>query len=100
MASAHSVRHAAAPALPRCSVDARQPSWLVALLDWKPFLIFVCLLPAVGLLLAFLAHPLGLAIWRAFTDTTIGRSGQWTGLETFAYLFGDKLFWQAVFFSV
>src|SRR3954454_4231924 len=100
MASAHSVRHAAPPALPRWSVDARQPSWLAALFDWKPFLIFVCLLPAVGLLLTFLAYPLGLGIWLAFTDTTIGRSGQWIGLENFDYLFGDKLFWQAVFFSV
>ena len=37
MASAHSVRHASlvpATALPRRSVDAGQPSWLVALLDW------------------------------------------------------------------
>ena len=85
MASAHSVRHASpvpATALPRWSVDAGQPSWLVALLDWKPFLIFVCLLPAVGLLVTFLAYPLGLGIWLAFTDTTIGRSGQWIGLET------------------
>jgi hypothetical protein len=31
---------------------------------------------------------------------TIGRSGQWIGLENFDYLFGDKLFWQAAFFSV
>jgi len=103
MASAHSVRHASlvpATALPRWSVDARQPSWLVALLDWKPFLVFVCLLPAVGLLVTFLAYPLGLGIWLAFTDTTIGRSGQWIGLDNFEYLFEDKLFWQAVFFSV
>ena len=56
MASGHSMRHArdSAPALPRWSADAVQPSWLVALFDWKPFLVFVCLLPAVGLLLTFL----------------------------------------------
>ena len=32
--------------------------------------------PPVGLLLVFLTYPLGLGIWLAFTDTTIGRSGQ------------------------
>ena len=35
----------------------------------------VCLTPAIGLLLVFLTYPLGLGIWLAFTDTTIGRRG-------------------------
>ena len=98
---AHTLRQTAvAPAAPAWSAKAPQPTWLVALFDWKPFLVFVCLLPAVGLLLAFLAYPLGLGIWLAFTDTTVGRDGQFVGLENFEYLFGDKLFWQAVFYSV
>ena len=75
-------------------------SWLVRLFDYKPFLVFVCLLPACGLLLVFLTYPLGLGIWLAFTDTTIGRSGSFVGLENFEYLFEDRLFWQAVFYSV
>ena len=91
---------AVAPALSGWSGKAVEPSWLVALFDWKPFLVFVCLLPAIGLLLVFLAYPLGLGIWLAFTDTTIGRSGQWVGLENFEYLMEDPLFWQAVFYSV
>src|SRR6185295_16216066 len=61
---------------------------------------FVCMLPACGLLLVFLTYPLGLGIWLAFTDTTIGRAGSWVGLENFEYLFEDRLFWQAVFYSV
>jgi multiple sugar transport system permease protein len=75
-------------------------SWLVRLFDYKPFLVSVCLLPACGLLLVFLTYPLGLGIWLAFTDTTIGRSGSFVGLENFEYLFEDRLFWQAVFYSV
>ena len=43
---------------------------------------------------------MGLGIWLAFTDTTIGRSGQWIGVENFQYLMEDKQFWQAVFYSV
>jgi multiple sugar transport system permease protein len=68
--------------------------------DWEPFLVFVCLLPAAGLLLTFLTYPLALGVWLAFTDSTIGHSGRWIGLENFAFLAGDRIFWQAVFFSV
>ncbi|SDB54870.1 carbohydrate ABC transporter permease [Belnapia rosea] len=78
----------------------QQPNWLVRLFDWKPFLAFACLLPAAGLLLVFLTYPLGLGIWLAFTDTTIGRSGYWVGLENFQYLLEDPLWWNAVFYSV
>lgn len=77
-----------------------QPSWLVRLFDWKPFLVVVCMLPAVGLLTVFLTYPLGLGIYLSFTDATVGRAGQWVGLENFAYLLEDPVFWQAVFYSV
>jgi multiple sugar transport system permease protein len=70
------------------------------LFDSKPFLVVVCLLPAVGLLMTFLTYPLGLGIYLAFTDTTIGRRGIWVGFENFQYLLGDPIFWNAVFFSV
>ena len=75
-------------------------SWLVRLFDYKPFLIAICLLPAVGLLTVFLSYPLGLGIWLAFTDTTIGRRGVWVGLENFEFLSEDPIFWGAVFYSV
>ncbi len=78
----------------------RDPSWIVKLFDWKPFLVFACLFPAVGLLTVFLTYPLGLGIWLAFTDTTIGRTGVWVGLENFEYLLEDRLWWGAVFYSV
>ncbi len=80
----------------------RPPStnWLVRLFDNKGFLIVICLLPALGLLTVFLTYPLGLGIWLAFTDTTIGRSGVWVGLDNFRYLAGSPIFWGAVFYSV
>ncbi len=78
----------------------RDPSWIVRLFDWKPFLVFACLFPAVGLLTVFLTYPLGLGIWLAFTDTTIGRAGVWVGLENFEYLLEDRMWWNAVFYSV
>src|SRR6201989_1967002 len=77
-----------------------QPGWFVRLLDNKTFLIVVCRAPAIGLLMVFLTYPLGLGIWLAFTDTTIGRRGVFVGLENFQYLLTDPLWWNAVFYSV
>ena len=68
--------------------------------DNKAVLIIACLLPAVGLLSVFLTYPLGLGVYLAFTDTTIGRRGIYVGLENFEFLFTDPIFWNAVFFSV
>ena len=40
---------------------------------------FWFMLPALGFLIFFLAYPLGLGIWLSFTDTRIGRIGQFIG---------------------
>src|SRR5918999_6134875 len=77
-----------------------RPNALARLFDNKMFLIVVCLTPAIGLLMVFLSYPLGLGIWLAFTDTTIGRRGHFIGLENFEYLLSDRLWWNAVFYSV
>src|SRR5690606_20259420 len=55
------------------------------------------MLPAMGILVLFLAYPLGLGIWLSFTDTRIGRDGVFIGLETYAWLWGDTVFWLSVF---
>ncbi len=73
-----------------------EPIWLVRLFDWKPFLIFMCMLPALGLLLLFLTYPLGLGVWLAFTDTQIGRSGEFVGLWNYESLWHDRIFWMSV----
>jgi multiple sugar transport system permease protein len=83
--------------LPSRSFVQRRPSWFARLLDYKPFLVIVCLAPAIGLLGVFLTYPLGLGVWLAFTDTTIGRRGVFIGLENFQYLLTDPLWWGAVF---
>ncbi|MBY0339044.1 MAG: sugar ABC transporter permease [Acetobacteraceae bacterium] len=77
-----------------------QPTALARFFDNKAVLVIICLLPAVGLLTVFLTYPLGLGIWLAFTDQTIGRRGVYVGLENFEFLFTDPIFWNAVFYSV
>src|SRR6187200_2322348 len=86
--------------LPLQRAAQRQPGWLVRLFDNKLFLIVICLTPAIGLLGVFLTYPLGLGVWLAFTDTTIGRRGVFVGFENFQYLLTDPLWWGAVFYSV
>jgi multiple sugar transport system permease protein len=89
-----------AQATPHWSRTRPPQSALSRLFNNKAFLIFACLLPTVGLLGVFLTYPLGLGIYLAFTDTTIGRSGNFVGFENFQWLFSDPIFWGAVFFSV
>ena len=76
-----------------------EPSALARLFDYKPFLIAVCLFPAVGLLVVFLTYPLGLGVYLAFTDTQIGGNGKWIGLLNFIDLMEDPIFLQSVWWT-
>lgn len=79
------------------AAGAVRENWLVRLFDNKPFLVFICLAPALGLLLVFLTYPLGLGFWLAFTDAKIGRAGRFIGADNFVSLFKDRIFWLSVF---
>ena len=78
----------------------KRDAWLVRLFDWKPFLVAMCMLPTVALLIVFLAYPLGLGVWLAFTDATIGQPGHFIGLDNFVSLANDPIFWLAVFNTI
>jgi multiple sugar transport system permease protein len=58
------------------------------------------MLPTTALLLVFLTYPLGLGIWLGFTDTKIGRAGEWIGLANYIYLAGDDLTQLALFNTI
>lgn len=55
------------------------------------------MLPAAVFLLFFLTYPLGLGVWLGFTDTRIGRPGEFIGLENYQWLADDPVFWLTVF---
>lgn len=78
-------------------VSRHEHGWLMRALDSKPVLIFICLLPALGILVLFLTYPLGLGIWLAFTDATVGRPGQFVGLDNYLWLLSDPVFRLSVF---
>jgi multiple sugar transport system permease protein len=73
---------------------------LADVLDDRRVLSVLFMIPALGLLILFLAYPLGLGIWLGFTDTRIGRPGIFTGLENYVSLFGDDVFLLSVFNTV
>ncbi|ACA15375.1 binding-protein-dependent transport systems inner membrane component [Methylobacterium sp. 4-46] len=58
---------------------------------------FWFMLPAALILLLFLAYPLVKGIWLSFTDTRIGRGGEFVGLENYEWLWDDSVFWLSVF---
>src|SRR4026207_2513529 len=58
---------------------------------------FWFMLPAMAFLIFFLAYPLGLGIWISFTDAKIGRPGEFLGVESYEWLWGDSIFWLSVF---
>ncbi len=64
---------------------------MTRLLDNRNALGLAFMLPAGVLLLVFLTYPLGLGTWLGFTDAKIGRSGEWVGLDNFAFLLGDSV---------
>src|SRR5438034_8798018 len=66
-------------------------------LDNRNVLGLLFMLPAAALLLLFLTYPLGLGTYLGFTDTKIGRSGVWIGLENFEFLWGDDVTRLALF---
>src|SRR3546814_14461025 len=71
--------------------------WWARLMGHRDFVAFWFMLPAATILLVFLAYPLFLGIWLSMTDTTIGRPGIFIGLENFAWLWDDRVFWLSVF---
>lgn len=82
-----------AEAIPRPKVFGT----LAQLLENRTVLSVLFMLPAVSMLVLFLAYPLGLGIWMGFTDVRIGRPGVFVGLENYVSLFDDEVFWLSVF---
>jgi len=77
-----------------------RPGWLATLASSRNGLGLLFMLPAAVFLIFFLAYPLALGVWLAFTDTRIGREGVFIGLENYESLFTDSVFQLAVFNTI
>ena len=77
--------------------------WSDRLARWganRNLLGWLFMLPAAAFLVLFLVYPLGLGIWLSFTDSKIGRPGDFVGLENYEWIIGDSKFQTAVFFTL
>jgi multiple sugar transport system permease protein len=75
-------------------------SALARALDNRAVLGTLFMLPAAALLLLILTYPHGLGTWLGFTDTKIGRAGEWIGLDNYAFLWGDAVTRLALFNTI
>jgi multiple sugar transport system permease protein len=76
------------------------PTMLSRFLNNRNSLGLLFMLPTAILLLLFLTYPLGLGVWLGFTDTKVGRIGEWIGLQNYIYLIGDSLAQLSLFNTV
>jgi multiple sugar transport system permease protein len=81
----------------RTQATVHEAGVLSRLLESRDFLGLLFMLPAAVILLLFLTYPLGLGTWLGFTDTKIGRGGEWIGLENYEFLWGDAVTRLSVF---
>src|SRR6202521_3703687 len=90
-------------AMTQIALDQRQAKPIRDVTAWnrlkvnRDWLGFWFMLPAVAILVLFLAYPLGLGVWLSFTDARIGRSGVFIALENYEWLWGDNVFRTSVF---
>jgi multiple sugar transport system permease protein len=67
------------------------------LMENRHFLGFLLVAPAEAILLIFLAYPFILGLWLGFTDTLIGRTGDFIGFANYASLLKDSTFLLTVY---
>ena len=56
---------------------------------------YLMLAPVQGLLLAFIFLPSLYVLWLSFNESTYGADTTWVGLQNYAYILGDRIFWRA-----
>jgi multiple sugar transport system permease protein len=82
---------------PATATGPYEISWHSRLLENRNFLGALFMVPSAAILLVFLAYPLLLGIWLGFTDSMIGRPGDFVGLRQYWQLADDSVFWISVF---
>jgi len=61
---------------------------------------YTLLVPAMLIILMFLAYPFGLGVWMSLTDKLVGLPGKFIGLENFRNIFKSQIFMQSAWNTV
>ncbi len=77
-----------------------QRSGLLSRLDSPRVLGYLLITPAAIILLGLLAYPLLLGVWLSLTSATLGKTGEFVGLQNYATILADPIFRGAVGYSV
>ncbi len=80
------------PSAERANLLARFDAWL----EQERVLGYVLLVPAIVLLLIFVAYPFLFGLYISLTDARIGYPGHFIGLDNFSNLLSDSIFTQTV----
>ena len=83
-------------AAPRLSLGKRVGQWL----ENEAVLGYVLMVPALLLIVVFIAYPFSLGVWMALTDKVVGTPGNFVGLANFAKLLRSEIFHQAAWNTV
>jgi multiple sugar transport system permease protein len=86
---------AASRALGSDQARRKAPSPLRQALDWlenEAVLGYVLMVPALLLILVFIAYPFGLGVWLSFSDKLVGREADFIGFANFAKILDSQIF--------
>jgi multiple sugar transport system permease protein len=73
----------------------KNPSPLSRLADWlenEAVLGYLLMVPALLLILVFIAYPFGLGVWLAFSDKLVGREAHFIGFSNFTKILDSQIF--------
>ena len=75
-------------------------SWLGNHLEDEKTLGYVLMLPAVLLIVVFIAYPFSVGVWMSLTDKLVGEVGNFIGFDNYRKLFRSEIFWTAAWNTV
>lgn len=74
----------------------RRPRSPAGVLERENVLGYLLMLPALVVLVLFIAYPFALGVWLSFTDKLVGKPASFVGLENFTLLFESQIFRRTV----